>query len=91
MIYSYYIRPKISFGDDIFDEFIDTFTFNPNLKSYNPEEYDLVPKKGIIEKKIGKKEEEIKKVEKQKQLEMEGWDLRIKNLQTDIEELKKKL
>lgn len=58
---------------------------------YNPEEYDLVPKKDIIEKRIKEKEEQIRRVESQKELESAGWDERIKQLQTDIDELKKKL
>jgi hypothetical protein len=85
-------------GDDFYNEFnslIETWTWPmarvTHYKSYNPEEYDLVPKKGIIEKRIKDKEEEIRRVEGQKKLEMEGWDNRIKNLQNDIEELKKKL
>ena len=88
---------KRIFVSDFYDEFNDllsTWSWPVRIqqfKTYNPEEFDLVPKKGIIEKKIKEKEEEIRRVESQKKIEMEGWDLRIKNLQTDIEELKKKL
>jgi hypothetical protein len=63
----------------------------PSLKVYNPNEYKLKLKDGVIEKRIKEKEEQIRRFESQRDLEKAGWDDRIKQLQSDIDELKKKL
>jgi predicted nucleic acid-binding Zn-ribbon protein len=85
----YFTRPF--YRDEFFNEFIDTLTFHPNLKTYNPNEYELKLKDGVIEKRIKEREEQIRRLESQRDLEKAGWDNQIKQLQTDIEELKKKL
>ena len=74
---------------DFFKEFNDTLSVQTTkLKTYNPDEYDLVLKKDVIEKKIKEKEEQIRRLESQKKLESEGWDNRIKSIQSEIDKLK---
>ena len=60
-------------------------------KAYNPEEYDLVPKKGYIEKQIQQiKNEKVAEKEKLNQITIRSNDY-IKQLDGQIAELKKKL
>lgn len=78
-------------GDPFFHEFVDVLTLGPDLRVYNSNDFELKPKDGVIQRRITEKEEQIRRIESQKKLEMEGWDNRIKALREDIEHLKKKL
>jgi len=60
-------------------------------KAYNPEEYDLVPKKGYIEKQIqGLENEKVAESEKVKQINLRHKDY-LNRIDGHIAELKKKL
>lgn len=85
------MRKVFYYGDPFYDEFMDIFSFSPNLKVYNPNEYELKPKDGVIQRRITEKEEQMRRIESQKKLEMEGWDNRIQILKDEIDSLKKKL
>ena len=80
---------RYKIGDDIeatlraFDFSIPTFSYARG-EWYDPDQYDLVPKKGVIERQLKEKEEQLRLLsERHRMVE--------KQLQDEIDGLKKKL
>jgi len=82
---------KFYFSDSFFDDFIDIFTLSPDLKVYNSNEYELRIKEGVVARRIAEKEEYIKRLELQRDIEAKGYDNRIAAVKDEIAQLKKKL
>lgn len=54
---------------------------------YDPEKYDLVPKKDYIDKEIKRVEEDIATLERNKKMAIDSYDTRIESLRTEKERL----
>ena len=80
---------RYNIGDDI-ETMLRAFDFSRPTFSYlkgewfNPDEYDLVPKKGVIERQLKEKEEQLRllserhrMVEKQLQDEIDGYKKKL--------------
>ena len=87
---------KFSIGDDLayFDNF---FGFGrPTLSCikgefYNPEEYDLVPRKSFKEKQLKFKEQRLQELKERRKNDNQHYDEQEKELQLEIDTLRQKL
>jgi hypothetical protein len=79
---------KVVYKNPFYSEFIDLIIKDNPYRTYNSEEYDLVPKKELIEKQIKERESLIKRMNEQKAEEIKCWDNGIELIQRELEHLK---
>ena len=94
---------KYRFGDRVNDDFaidelFDRFMGWPFHSSYsfkgqivNPEEYDLVPKKSYIERRIKEAEEWLRRHDETKNQYLDRWQKQRNDKENEINELRRKL
>lgn len=71
--------------------FTDPITTYTQYGIYDPDEFDLVPKKGHIEKQIKFKEEELGRLKQRRENEQRYYEEREKALSLEIAGLRQKL
>jgi hypothetical protein len=87
---SFFINDDLAVFDNFFGFARPTFSMIKG-EFYNPEDYDLTPKKSYLERLLSLKEEELKTVRQQQAHTHERFEIQKKNLQNDITEIRKKL
>jgi hypothetical protein len=77
--------------DDSITDLIAAFGGFTPFEAYNPDEFDLVPRKGYFERQIKEKEEELSRLKQRKANEQKFYENQEKSLTLEIEMLKQKL
>lgn len=75
----------------IFDSFFPTLTIQENIKAYNPETHDLVPKKAYKEEQLKLKEKELERLNSMRKQDIDAYYSKETSLLTEISILKQQL
>ena len=88
---------RLTFGDMIERALDEAVIFSsPSFSSlrgqiYNPEDFDLVPKRNYLERQIKFKEEEIARLKQRRDNELKYYESQEKKLNLELEQLKQRL
>jgi hypothetical protein len=63
-------------------------TFPRTLRTVNTDEFDIVPKKSYLKRRLAEKEDELRRMEAMKESTLRYYDNRIVGIKTEIETLK---
>ena len=63
-------------------------TFPRTLRTVNTDEFDIVPKKSYLKRRLAEKEDELKRMEAMKESTLRYYDNRIMSIKTEIENLR---
>jgi len=60
-----------------------------NFKVVNTDEFDIKPKKDYLKRRLAEKEDELRRLESMKESMLRSYDIRITEIKTEIEKLKR--
>lgn len=81
---------KVVYKSPFYSQYVDLIMSDNPYRTYNSDEYEIVPRKDFIEKQIKDREALLKRMREQKDSDIKKWDNAIELIEREIEQIKDK-